>query len=405
MRVSVRATTTAAGHPYVVPMHRSFALGPPYRRRTPDPVVDCGSIRSCDRSPEGSARPVQMNDFLIQLIVVAVLANVVLLLAALIAPRLRRQSRPLATASPGGGGEPLGVAPVTISAAMPPSAPEPPLSASEALGGSSTDMRSDTEESQRRFRMPPEDEYPSTRSIEAFLTAGQRREDAGPDRMVDDETGLDTGFAWEVAVEREEKRVSRYGKSVTVVVAELDRLEALAARLGPDNADRLVPPVATTLRRMARAADLVARTGNARFQVLMPETDEVQAINYVERVRDACDMWLEAAAVSVRLVVGWASAGSGVTIRDATRLAEQRMHADRARPTYRRGRAPGAPWAAAPGPASPARDPGGSGEDVVSPVDGGPSDSDRPGTSEDAAVSPSPAEERWQPGPATGPTI
>ena len=94
MRVPVAgptsATTTAAGHPYVVPTHRTFALGPAYRRRTPDPDVDCGSIRSRDRSSEGSARPVQMNDFLVQLIVVAVLANVVLLLAALIAPRLRR---------------------------------------------------------------------------------------------------------------------------------------------------------------------------------------------------------------------------------------------------------------------------------------------------------------------------
>jgi diguanylate cyclase (GGDEF)-like protein len=301
-----------------------IVVGRPYGRRHPGAVVDSGSSRSSDR-PEGSAHPAQMNDFLVQLIVVAVLANVVLLVAALIAPRLRRPSRPLATTSPGPSG--AYIAP-TIAA------PNPP--ASEAEGDSSTDMRSDTEETQRKFRLPEEDEYPSADSIEAFL-AGPRRTDS--EAVLDEQTGLETGFGWEVAVDREEKRVARYGKSVTVVVAELDRLDALAARLGPENADRLIPPVAATLRRLARAADLVARTGHSRFQILMPETDEIQAINYVERIRDACDLWLDAAAVSVRLVVGWASAGSGVTIRDASRLAEQRMHADRVRRPYGQGRA------------------------------------------------------------------
>ena len=390
----------AEGHPYVVPMHRTFAVGPPYRRRTLDPDVDCGPIRSCDRSLEGSARTAQMNDFLVQLIVVAVLANVVLLLAALIAPRLRRPSHPLATASPAPGVEAMGIAPVTISAAVPPPAPQPASSAPEARGESRTDMRSEMEDSQRRFRMPPEEEYPSTDSIEAFLTAGQRRGGAVADRMVDEQTGLDTGFGWEMAVDREEKRVARYGKSVTVVVAELDRLDALAARLGPDNADRLVPPVAMTLRRLARAADLVARTANARFQVLMPETDEVQAINYVERVRDACDIWLDAAAVSVRLVVGWANAGSGVTIRDATRLAEQRMNADRARPAYSRGRQTGATWSGAQGaaPATPAAAERDEGDRTLD--EGAQAAGEAAATDATAA-----ADDRWQAGPASGPTV
>ncbi|HYM83889.1 MAG TPA: diguanylate cyclase [Candidatus Dormibacteraeota bacterium] len=292
-----------------------------------------------------------MNEFLVQLIVVAVLANVVLLLAALIIPRLRRPPRPLAAAAPGPAIDAMSVSPIAISA-MPsrPDAPSPTSPEPEPAveGGPDTDMREDSDDTQRqrRFVLPRDDEYPTPESVEAFLTAGQRRGQE-PESMIDEQTGLETGFAWEMVVDREEKRVARYGKSVTVVIAELDRLEALSTRLGAENADRLVTPVATTLRRLARAADLVARTGHSRFQVLMPETDEVQAINYVERVRDACDMWLEASAVSVRLVAGWASAGAGVTIRDAARLAEQRMHADRARTGYGRGR----PAVAAVGPA------------------------------------------------------
>ena len=51
--------------------------------------------------------------------------------------------------------------------------------------------------------------------------------------------------------------------------------------------------MADTIRRHARKADHVARLGPSRFGVLLPETDEVAAINYVERVRQACDLWLE----------------------------------------------------------------------------------------------------------------
>ncbi len=140
-----------------------------------------------------------------------------------------------------------------------------------------------------------------------------------------------TGIAFDELVRLEDGRLARYGRPATVVVCELDRLDALSARIGRENADRLIPPVSAVLLRQARTPDLVARIDRARFHVLLPETDEVQAIHYVERVRESCDVWLEAAAISVRLVMGWASATSGGSLRDALRLAEQRMHAERAR--------------------------------------------------------------------------
>ncbi len=295
-----------------------------------------------------------MNDFLVQLTVVAVLANVALLVAALVIPRIRRPHGDLAAATPSASADSMAFtlppSPVTVAALPSETAPAPSSSSPpEAQGDSNPEMRTDADDSerQRRFSLPPDEDYPTPESVEAFLAAGQRPE-SGPRPMIDDRTGLETGLAWEMAVDREEKRLARYGHTVTVVVAELDRLDALAARLGQENADRLVPPVAMTFRRFARAADLVARTGHARFQVLMPETDEIQAINFVERVRDACDMWLDASAISVRLVTGWAHAGTGTTIRDAVRVAEQRMHADRARPSWVRARASGSTVASEP---------------------------------------------------------
>ncbi len=150
---------------------------------------------------------------------------------------------------------------------------------------------------------------------------------AGP--LIDPGSGLPARIAWEVALGREEPRFARYRRLVSIVVVELDGLVALAERLGQATADRLIPPVATTLSRFARQADLVAQVDHGRFLLMLPETDEVAVINYIERVREACDMWLSTGAVSVRLAIGWASPPPGGTLADAFRIAEERMQADR----------------------------------------------------------------------------
>jgi diguanylate cyclase (GGDEF)-like protein len=155
--------------------------------------------------------------------------------------------------------------------------------------------------------------------------------DDGPDleALVDPVTGLGARHAWAEALRNEEHRLARYRHPTTILVGELHGLEALAERLGQDAADRLIPPVADAMRRNARSADVLTRVGHARFFALLPETDEIAAINYVERVRAACDLWLEAGAVTVRLVIGWASPPAGGTLAEALTLAQERMNGAR----------------------------------------------------------------------------
>lgn len=157
-----------------------------------------------------------------------------------------------------------------------------------------------------------------------------------PASFVDPATGLETAVVWYDALRHEDARRARYGHPATVMVMELVGFELLGERLGAEVADRLIVPVATTLLRNSRSSDRIARVGHTRFQVLMPETDEISAINYVERVREATDMWLEAGAVAVRTAIGWASPPSGGSLIDAAKLADERMQADRhARPRTR----------------------------------------------------------------------
>jgi diguanylate cyclase (GGDEF)-like protein len=149
------------------------------------------------------------------------------------------------------------------------------------------------------------------------------------DALVDPATGLVSRLAWQDIVHREDDRFTRYDRPLTVVIAELDGLDSLAASFGEGLADRLVPSVALAFLRNARAADVFARTERARLVGLLPETDEVAAVNYIERVREECDTWLEAGALAVRLAIGWAQPRPGQHIADALRTAEERMNAER----------------------------------------------------------------------------
>ena len=140
-------------------------------------------------------------------------------------------------------------------------------------------------------------------------------------------TGLLMPAPFARLVADEDARIQRYRRTATVVMIELEGLDKLVERLGDTAIDRLIPAVADSIRRNARESDHVARLESGRFAVLMPETDEVQAINYIERVRKACDLWLESGAVSLRLAIGWASA-SETSLANAQALATDRMFAE-----------------------------------------------------------------------------
>lgn len=149
---------------------------------------------------------------------------------------------------------------------------------------------------------------------------------------LDSLTGLEGPASWSRIIEIENARLMRYRRPVTVVMVEVEGLRRLAERLGGDPVDRLLPVIADALRREARATDWVARIGDGRFAAFLPETDEIQAINYVERIRLVCEPWLASAAVPLWLAIGWSGPTASSDLEFALLRAEERMHADRRMP-------------------------------------------------------------------------
>jgi diguanylate cyclase (GGDEF)-like protein len=141
-------------------------------------------------------------------------------------------------------------------------------------------------------------------------------------------TGLLDATAFEEAMSHEEAREQRYSHPATVIVFELDGLAKLVDRLGSDPGDRIETALGDTIMRLARRADYAARLERGRYAVLLPETDEVAAINYVERIRRACDLWLESGAIAMRLAIGWASTTGDAGLSGAVRIATDRMRVE-----------------------------------------------------------------------------
>lgn len=138
--------------------------------------------------------------------------------------------------------------------------------------------------------------------------------------------GLADPVAWDRTLREESARVARFGRPVTVVIAEIPDLDGVADRLGRGVADRVVTETARLLATEGRAADRLAWLGDARFGILLSETEENRATGYVDRVRLAADGWLESAGLSVRLSLGWASPTQGLDVMAAAAAAQERMH-------------------------------------------------------------------------------
>ena len=141
-------------------------------------------------------------------------------------------------------------------------------------------------------------------------------------------TGMLLPGEWNRILSDEDARIHRYGRPATVVLVELDGLDRLVSVLGQEAGDRILPAVADSLSRHARGADHVARLGPGRFGILLPETGEVEAVNYVERVRLVCELWLESGAIALRLAIGWASPAVDTSLGDAFNEAQERMFAE-----------------------------------------------------------------------------
>jgi len=102
----------------------------------------------------------------------------------------------------------------------------------------------------------------------------------------------------------------------------------MADTWGVDVGRHAIREAAQCLRRMSRTSDYTTRIGLTRFGVILTETDEIAAINYVERVREAGPRSMPRGGENLRFSFGWASPKQGEAPESVVRRADTRLMAE-----------------------------------------------------------------------------
>lgn len=99
-------------------------------------------------------------------------------------------------------------------------------------------------------------------------------------------TGLWNHTQFRQALDIEFSRTRRYGGMVSLLMLDLDHFKAVNDTYGHEVGNEVLRSAATHLTRMVRDVDIVARYGGEEFAIILPETDEQNALRLAERVRE-----------------------------------------------------------------------------------------------------------------------
>ncbi|MBU4277284.1 MAG: GGDEF domain-containing protein [Proteobacteria bacterium] len=105
--------------------------------------------------------------------------------------------------------------------------------------------------------------------------------------IMDHLTGLYNRRHFYVLAENELKRTLRRGHSLALIMLDLDHFKKINDNYGHDVGDKVLMEVGRVLTSQVRSMDICARLGGEEFVLLLPETQDPQALNVAERLRES----------------------------------------------------------------------------------------------------------------------
>ena len=140
--------------------------------------------------------------------------------------------------------------------------------------------------------------------------------------LTDSLTGLANLRAYEERIEEELLRAQRMGRSLALLLLDVDHLKQMNDTFGHAAGDQLLRAVADVLRSRTRGIDLAARLGGDEFILLLPETDRTGAMVALERLMEGiAEQRIHGRTIQI-------SAGVAVYPDDGRTEDDLRKHAD-----------------------------------------------------------------------------
>ena len=100
-------------------------------------------------------------------------------------------------------------------------------------------------------------------------------------------TGLHNRRYFHETLGREVARAQRYGRSLGLVIIDLDDFKAVNDRIGHLAGDGVLAEAAERVRDVVRSADVACRVGGDEFAVILPESGVQDAEQLYQRLQNA----------------------------------------------------------------------------------------------------------------------
>jgi diguanylate cyclase (GGDEF)-like protein len=130
-------------------------------------------------------------------------------------------------------------------------------------------------------------------------------------------------------LEAELSRSRRYGRSLAVLMADIDHFKKVNDQHGHLVGDHALRWVATTLQNELRSMDFLCRYGGEEFCAILPETNQPGAARAAERIRAALERQpfsVDGLSLTLTISVG----GASWTPADKQEIPDLLARADRA---------------------------------------------------------------------------
>ena len=146
--------------------------------------------------------------------------------------------------------------------------------------------------------------------------------------LVDELTGIANRRAIVLATKCEIDRAERYERPLSMLLIDVDDFKSVNDSYGHVTGDKVLQTVAGILNQAVRTSDTVGRLGGDEFVLLLPETDELAAMQIANRLsRRIRATAIPGAAINLSASIGIATTRDPkVTVEQLITLADESMY-------------------------------------------------------------------------------
>lgn len=144
---------------------------------------------------------------------------------------------------------------------------------------------------------------------------------------IDALTGLNNRRSFIESYHKESARVERTERELSILLIDLDHFKRINDDYGHNVGDEILRATGNHLKSHARVYDLPARWGGEEFVLLLPQTDESQALSIAERIRKTFSVLpTPVSDLSVTASIGVTQFYSGDTLENFTERADRALY-------------------------------------------------------------------------------